>query len=154
VSETQRIADQLKRAFEGEAWHGPAVKEVLTGVSAAQAAARPIAGAHTIWEITAHLVTWEDAVRRSLGGERVQVGPAEDWPPAGTGGETAWQALQTGLEAGHQALVEAVLGFDEARLHQPPGEGRPSPYVLMHGIIQHDLYHAGQIAVLKKGAGS
>jgi uncharacterized damage-inducible protein DinB len=147
-----RIADQLTRAFEGGAWHGPAVKEALAGVNAARAAARPIAGAHTIWEIAAHLATWESAVRRSLAGEAVKVGPEEDWPPAGQGGEAAWQALLARLEAGHRALHDAVLAFDEQRLDQPPGEGRPSPYVLMHGVIQHDLYHAGQIAVLKKGA--
>jgi len=154
LSETRRIEDQLRRAFEGEAWHGPAVKEVLAGVTARQAAARPIAAAHTIWEITAHIAAWEDAVRRRLAGERVELTDAEDWPRAGEGGERAWGELLARLEAGNRALREAILAFDESRLDQPPG-GSPTPaYRLMHGAIQHDLYHAGQIAALKKGAGA
>jgi uncharacterized damage-inducible protein DinB len=151
LSETRRIEDQLRRAFEGEAWHGPAVKEVLAGVTARQAAARPIAAAHTIWEITAHIAVWEDAVRRRLAGERVELTDAEDWPRAGEGGERAWAELLARLEAGNRALRAAILTFDESRLDQPPG-GSPTPaYRLMHGAIQHDLYHAGQIAALRKG---
>ena len=155
MSETRRIADQLKRAFEGEAWHGPSVKEALAGVTAQQAAARPIAKAHTIWEITAHIAVWEDVVRRRLAGLPVtQPTDAEDWPPAGEGGERAWAALLARLEAGNGALREAFLAFDETRLDQPPEGARSTAYDLMHGIVQHDLYHAGQIAVLRKGAGA
>jgi len=154
MSETLRIADLLKRAFEGEAWHGPSVKEVLAGVTARQAAARPIAAAHSIWEITAHVVVWEEVVRRALGGDRVQPTGEEDWPPAGAGGERAWAELLARLEAGNRALRDAVLAFDESRIGQPLGANRPSAYGLVHGIIQHDLYHAGQIAVLRKGAGA
>ena len=154
MSETRRIADQLRRAFEGEAWHGPAVKEVLAGLSARQAAARPIAAAHTIWEITAHIAAWEDAVRRRLAGERVELSDAEDWPPAGAGGEPAWAELVARLEAGNRALREAIMAFDESRLDQPPGAGPTPAYRLMHGVIHHDLYHAGQIAALRKGAGA
>ncbi|HEY2955376.1 MAG TPA: DinB family protein [Candidatus Eisenbacteria bacterium] len=152
MSETVRIADQLKRAFEGEAWHGPAVMEVLAGVTAARAAARPIASAHSIWEIVAHIAAWEDAVRRRLEGERVELTDAEDWPKIEDTGEKAWAAQLARLEAGHHALRRTVEGFDGSALDQPPGRNRSTAYMLMHGVIQHDLYHAGQIAVLKKGA--
>jgi len=91
MSETRRIAGLLRAAFEGEAWHGPAVKEALAGVGAAQAAARPIARAHTIWEIASHIAAWENVVLRRLAGERVELSDAEDWPRAGDGGE-AWLA--------------------------------------------------------------
>ena len=155
MSETRRIADQLKRAFEGEAWHGPSVKEALAGVTALQAAARPIAAAHTIWEIAAHIAAWESVVRRRLAGEQVsQPTDAEDWPPAGMGSERAWAELVVRLESGNRALREVVAAYDESRLDQPPPGGRTAAYHLMHGIIQHDLYHAGQIAVLRKGAGT
>jgi uncharacterized damage-inducible protein DinB len=153
MSETRRIADQLKRAFEGPAWHGPSVKEALAGVTARTAAARLIPGAHTIWEITAHIAVWEDVVRRRLAGERVEPSDAEDWPPAGEGGESAWKALLDRLEAGNRSLREAILAFDESRLDQPPSGSISTAYVSMHGAIQHDLYHAGQISLLKKGAG-
>ena len=151
MSETERIAEQLKRAFEGEAWHGPAVQEVLAGVTAAGAAARPIASAHSIWEITLHLAAWEDAVRRRLTGERVELTDAEDWPPVTETTEAAWAALRARLESGNRALREAILRFDPDQLDRPPGANRSTAYVQMHGAIQHDLYHAGQIAVLKKG---
>jgi uncharacterized damage-inducible protein DinB len=154
LSETRRIEDQLRRAFEGEAWHGPAVKQVLAGVTARQAATRPIAAAHTIWEITAHIAAWEGVVRRRLAGERVELSDAEDWPPAGAGGEPAWAELVARLEAGNRALRQAILAFDESRLDQPPAGGTTPAYRLMHGVIQHDLYHAGQIAALRKGAGA
>ena len=150
MSETGRIAGQLKAAFAGEAWHGPAVKEALAGISAAQAAARPIAGAHTIWEIAAHIATWENVVLRRLRGEKVEPSDAEDWPPAGEGGERAWNDLLARLDSGNRALQEAILAFDESALDRPPPGGRSPAYVLMHGVIQHDLYHAGQIALLKK----
>jgi uncharacterized damage-inducible protein DinB len=154
MSETRRIAGLLRAAFEGEAWHGPAVKEALAGVGAAQAAARPIARAHTIWEITSHIAAWENVVLRRLAGERVELSDAEDWPRAGDGGERAWQELLERLATGNRALCDAILGFDEAALDRPPPHGRATAYVLMHGVIQHDLYHAGQISLLKKAAGA
>jgi len=151
MSETGRIADQLRRAFEGEAWHGPGLKEVLAGVTAPRAAARPIASAHSIWEIVAHVAAWEDTVRRRLQGELVELTDAEDWPRAEDAGEKAWAALLRRLEDGNVALRQTILGFDDSRLDQPPGGNRSTAYTLMHGAIQHDLYHAGQIALLKKG---
>ena len=154
MSETRRIAGLLKAAFEGEAWHGPAVKEALAGVGVAQAAARPIARTHTIWEIAAHIATWENVVLRRLRGEKVEPTDAEDWPRAGEGGERAWSDLLQRLESGNRALQAAVLAFDESALDRPPPGGRATAYVLMHGVIQHDLYHAGQIALLKKATGA
>ena len=154
MSETRRIAGLLKAAFEGEAWHGPAVKETLAGIGAAQAAARPIARAHTIWEIAAHIATWENVVLRRLRGEKVEPSDAEDWPRAGAGGERAWSELLQRLESGNRALQDAILAFDEAALDRPPPGGRTPAYTLMHGVIHHDLYHAGQISLLKKATGA
>jgi len=151
MSETRRIADQLRRAFQGEAWHGPSVKEALAGVTARQAAGRPIAAAHTIWEIAAHIAVWENAILKRLQGQIVQPQGDEDWPPTGEGGERAWAELLARLETGNRALCDAILALDESRLDESPGANRPTLYVLLHGILQHDLYHAGQIALLKKG---
>lgn len=80
MTEVERIVDQLNRAFEGEAWHGPAVVEILEGITAPQAAARPLHGAHSIWEITLHIAAWERAVLRRLHGERAELLTEEDWP--------------------------------------------------------------------------
>src|SRR5258707_855380 len=97
MSEIQRIVDQLQRAFVGEAWHGPAVMQILEGITAAQAAARPEGGAHSIWEIAFHITAWEGAVRQRLRGERAQLSAAEDWPAVTDTGEQAWEQTKAQL---------------------------------------------------------
>ena len=152
MTEIDRILDQLKRAFEGPAWHGPSIKELLNGVTAAQAHQRPLAAAHSIWELVHHIAVWEDVARRSLAGDpaEVPISSPEDWPPADDTGEAGWERSIAALERGHQALVDAVSLVPESRLDQPVLEGKSTVYVTLHGVIQHDLYHAGQIAILKK----
>ena len=91
MTEIERILDQLKRAFEGSAWPGPSVKEVLRDVTAAQAHARPLANAHSIWELTQHIAVWEDVGRRRLEGDpaEIPISSTEDWPPADDASEAA-----------------------------------------------------------------
>ena len=81
MTEVGRIVDQLNRAFEGEAWHGPAVVEILEGITAQQAATRPLNGAHSIWEITLHIAAWERAVLLRLQGDRAEPKCLELGPP-------------------------------------------------------------------------
>ena len=152
MTEIERILDQLKRAYEGCAWHGPSVREVLSDVTAEQAAARPLAGAHSIWELAHHIAVWEKAGLRRLEGDRAQINISspEDWPPANDTSEEAWEQAKASLDRGHRALYEAIARVPESRLDEPILEGMSTVYVTLHGIIQHDLYHAGQIAILKK----
>ncbi len=152
MTEIERILDQLKRAYEGNAWHGPSVRESLAGVTAAQAHARPLANAHSIWELIQHIAVWESAGRRRLEGDRapIEISSPEDWPPADDTSETAWEQSKAALDRGHEALREAISRIREERLDEPILEGMSSVYVTVHGVIQHDLYHAGQIAILKK----
>jgi len=151
VREIERIADQLRRAFEGEAWHGPALRELLADTTAAKAAERPLPAAHSIWEIVLHIAAWKNIVRRRLEGEVVVNVPLEeDWPSVKETNDAAWKGALSELEQAHRALYEKVAGFDEARLSEiVPGKNY-SFYILLHGAIQHDLYHAGQIALLKR----
>ena len=153
MSESTRIGDQLRRSFEGGAWHGPAVQEVLAGVTAAKAAERPIPGGHSIWEIVLHITTWEDVVRLRLEGDHFDNPPDEiDWPPvADGGGEDAWRAALDGLKRANLALRDAISRIDDARLEEIIPRKNYSVYYMLHGVIQHNLYHAGQIAILKKG---
>lgn len=151
MEEIRRIQDQLKRAFGGEAWHGPSVKEVLSGVTAEAALARPLPGAHCIWEIVLHIAAWQHAGSRMLSGESVNATPEQDWPPVVDQSAAGWEQTQHALEASQDELMLVMASFDDSELDQPV-VGRPySAYFLMHGIIQHDLYHAGQIALLRKG---
>jgi uncharacterized damage-inducible protein DinB len=153
MTEIERILDQLKRAYDGNAWHGPSVREVLAGVTAEQAHARPLENAHSIWELVHHIAVWEGAGRRRLAGDRaaIAISTPEDWPPADDHSEAAWEQAKAALDRGHQALVEAIAEVAESRLDEPILEGMSTVYVTLHGVIQHDLYHAGQIAMLKKG---
>lgn len=151
MSEIKRINDQLKRAFEGKAWHGPSVSEVLEGVTAEQAAAHPIAGAHSIWEITLHIATWERVGRRRVQeSDPIDVSDEEDWPAVEDTGDEAWQNALVELRSNHEALRAAIRGLDEARLDEIVPGTQYSVYFLLHGVIQHDLYHTGQIALLRK----
>lgn len=151
MSEIKRINDQLKRAFEGKAWHGPSVSEVLAGVTAEQAAAHPIAGAHSIWELTLHIATWERVGRRRI--EEfipIDVSDEEDWPAVEDTSDEAWSSTLDELRSNHEALRAAIRALDESRLEDIVPGTQYSVYFLLHGVIQHDLYHAGQIALLKK----
>lgn len=151
VDELRRIADQLRRAFEGEAWHGPAVLEVLAGVTPAQAHARPIPGAHTIWELTLHYSGAYRLVLRRLKGDATPLASEEDWPPVPEPTAENWRAAVEGLRALNEDARRAVAGFDPNRLDQPLVADVPyTAYTQFIGLTQHDLYHAGQIAFLKR----
>lgn len=152
MSEVERIVDQLKRAFEGEAWHGPSVLEIIEGITSQQAAARTVAGTHSIWELVLHIAAWERAILRRLHGDRAQLPTEEDWPAVVTTTDEAWEQTRQALKQGHHNLRATIAGLDDSRLDQPIIEGMSSVYVTLHGIVQHDLYHAGQIALLKKVA--
>lgn len=155
MTEVERIGDQLRRAHQGEAWHGPALEEVLKGVGAQAALARPISGAHNIWEIVLHIAVWESVVRRRLSGEVVvDVSPQQDWPTAGDTSEAAWEETLNRLRSAHDDLQKVVARFTDRQLNEPvPGMGY-NVYFMLHGAAQHALYHAGQIAILKKAAAS
>jgi uncharacterized damage-inducible protein DinB len=151
MSEIQRIADQLKRSLEGEAWHGPALRELLAGVTAERAAAKPLVGAHSIWEIVLHIIGSEELVCERLEGKPRVLSPDEDWPPISETSDEAWKTTLEMLTEVHQKLQRLVLQVPENSLEKPVVEGASSTYVTLHGILQHNLYHAGQIALLKKG---
>ena len=152
MSEIDRILDQLQRAYAGNAWHGPSLKEVLESVTAAQAHTRVMPDAHTIYELVRHIGVWEDVGRRRIEGDRapIEISSPQDWPPAEEKSEAAWELAKAALERGHQALVEAIKRLATSQLDEAVAEGMSTFYVTLHGVIQHDLYHTGQIAILKK----
>jgi len=156
-TERERISDQFRRAFEGEAWHGPSVLSLVEGVTAEQAAAHPVAGAHSIWELVLHIEAWERACKRRLKGDRAQLSTEEDWAIVSDHSEAAWEKAKQKMIETHTDLIEAIGSLDESRLDKPiiddPTIPYSSTYVTLHGGVQHDLYHAGQIAMLKKALG-
>ena len=150
MTEIERIGDQLQRAFDGDAWHGPSVMQLLGNVTAQQAATRVFPEAHTIWELALHIGAWEGACLARLQGGRAELSDDEDWPAVTDTSENAWQQCKSTLVDGNAKLKDAIARLDEQRLDEPILPGMPSVYRTVQGVVQHDLYHAGQIAILKK----
>jgi uncharacterized damage-inducible protein DinB len=153
MSDTARLSDQIRRAFEGDAWHGDSVLELLADVDAKTAGAHPIKKAHSIWELVLHIAAWDDAVRRRSGGKAVRLSAKQNFPPVTDTSEAAWRKAIEHLKRTHDELVKAVAAFPDSRLQeQVPGKTAKyyNFFYMFSGIVQHELYHAGQIALLKK----
>jgi uncharacterized damage-inducible protein DinB len=159
MSEIDRIVDELDRDQQGEPWHGPSALQVLEGITASQAAAKPIAGAHSIWELVLHVIAWRGEVaRRARGGEPAE--PAEgDWPPVKETTDASWARTLARLSESHRDLTEALRRLPDGRLDETVGQRDRSIgtgvtyYVTAHGVSQHDAYHLGQVSLLKRAQG-
>ena len=151
--ESGLLADQLRRAFEGDAWHGPALLELLADIDAPTAAEHPITNVHSIWELVLHIAAWDDAVnhRIVLGkGLLEDLEDEENFPPVQDTSEAAWKKAIDHAKEAHAQLLKTVQRLPDQRLSEAvPGK----PYdirFMLEGVAQHELYHAGQIAILKK----
>lgn len=159
MDEIERIADQLARAFEGDPWWGPNTRDVVDGLTAAQAAHRPIAEAHSIWEIALHATAWNREVLRRLQSGVAREPADGDWPATPEPSDENWQATVDGLEASYRELHAAIRAFPASRLEAILGDARDRPlgsgvsfYVLMHGAVQHLVAHTAQMSLLRKAA--
>jgi uncharacterized damage-inducible protein DinB len=157
TSEVLRLIDQFKRAHDGDPWHGSPVKDILKGVTAEQAARRPGNGAHSIWALVLHMTGWRNEVARRATGAAAGEPPEGDYPEVGDPTPARWKVALEALDASHAHLVSVVQGLSDDDLWKPTDDRRHPPlvtgvsyYELLHGIVQHDAYHAGQIAILKK----
>ena len=149
-TELERIEEQLRRSFEGGAWHGPSVMDALDSVSAEDAWRHPIPGAHSIWELVLHLSGTYSLVLRRLNGDEGDLSPEDDWPDITAPTPANWSAALDVLRSLNQQLRAAVLGFSKDALDQLLGNHRYSAYTQFIGVTQHDLYHAGQIVLLRR----
>jgi uncharacterized damage-inducible protein DinB len=150
-AEATRLADQLRRAFDGDAWHGPALLELLSDIEATTAASHPLPDTHSIWELVLHIAAWDDAVnRRIVLGKALQLNDEENFPPVQDKSAAAWKNTITYVKKTHAALLKTVSALPDARLRERvPGKKYDIGFML-EGVAQHELYHAGQIAILKK----
>jgi len=152
MKEVGQIADQIRRAFEGDAWHGPALMELLPAVNSLVASSHPVNNAHSVWEIVNHLTAWKRAVLQRMNGQAVELIGEQDWPTVRDDSEEAWQKALADLQESQKKLYDAVVALPESRLDEKvPNRDHNLRYMLV-GVAQHDLYHAGQIAVLRKAA--
>ena len=158
LNEVERLVDQLEREHAGAPWHGSPLTTILEGVSAEQAAQRPLAGAHSIWELVLHVTAWKNEVRHRLAGGLAGEPREGDWPPVGNPTAERWTEARDRLQLAHQLLVSALKDMREENLHLPTNDHRaeglaPTHYELLMGILQHDVYHSGQIAILARASG-
>ncbi|HUQ19424.1 MAG TPA: DinB family protein [Gemmatimonadaceae bacterium] len=149
-SEGERIALELTQALNGDAWHGPSLREILDGVTMEEAMQRPIPAAHNIWEIVLHITSWVNITNRRITGGQVEPFENEDWPHTGPFAEDNWNAARNALIESHERLVEIVAGLSDDELARNVPKGERSVSNMLHGLVQHDAYHGGQISILKK----
>lgn len=153
--ETDLILRMIDQAFDRRSWHGTNLRGSIRGLDAGVAAWRPAPGRHNIWEITVHAAYWKYTVRRRLLGERRGSFPLKgsNWFPRPIGrgdADALWQADVALLVSTHRSLREAVASIDAQALHAPLPGGKTSTIDMLTGIAAHDLYHAGQIQILKR----
>lgn len=149
-AETERLADQLRRALGGDAWLGPPLMTLLADVSAEEATARPVPSAHTVAELVGHLLTWAATARVRLDGTAAEPTLEEDWPACPAFDDAAWRALRDRLGREYEALAAEVAALAPDALEETV-PGKPyTAYVLVQGVVQHLTYHAGQIALVKR----
>ena len=154
-TELERLEEQLRLSFEGEAWHGPSVMEALDGITADVASAHPIEGAHSIRGLVLHLTATYRLVLRRLEGDSTPLSVDEDWPAVSASTEANWRTAVDELRRVNAQLRRVVAAFRQDRLDEPIVEQPPYPaYTQFIGTTQHDLYHAGQIVLLKRAAQS
>ena len=159
MTESEQITDQLERAFAGEPWYGSSVMAVLAGVSAETAGAFPIPGGHSIWELVLHMTGWKTEVLARFDGHLAGDPPGGDWPaqPVRVTQE-GWQGALAELQAAHDGLVTAVRQASPTHLHglvNDPRQGAGlTQWQTLHGVVQHDAYHLGQISLLRRAMGA
>jgi uncharacterized damage-inducible protein DinB len=150
MNEPQRLAEELRLLFEGPSWLGPSIDLLLSDLSRDDVNRKPLAGLHSIWELVLHIELWLRVARLRLTADS-PLDPTDDesWPkPVGT-----WQETLVSLREERVNLQNAIAQFPVDRLeHAAPAAEPQTFYVLLHGVIEHSAYHAGQIAILKKAA--
>jgi len=150
MSEVYRILDQYDRAMNGDAWHGDTVWKILEDITPEEAAMYARANAHNIWELVSHMTFWETEVYRRLKHLPARSPAKLNFPATPEVTAENWNKTLRDFRQSNDDFRSAVAELDDAKLdHALPGRDK-SEYVEVHGVIQHNLYHAGQIALLRK----
>ena len=147
------LLEMLDQAFDRKGWHGTTLRGSLRGMDAEQALWRPAPGRHNIWELTVHAAYWKYAVRRRLVGDAMGsfARKPSNWPAVPTrADQKAWKLDIRLLESEHRLLRECVRTLPPARLEERSPQGVWTNAEEIHGIAAHDLYHTGQIQLIKK----
>jgi len=153
-TECIRIADQLNAAINGEAWYGDPVRQILEGITAKEALSHPIPEAHSIWELVLHVDAWVRFSSGAVHGTPIPPWPGmpkeDDWPPVHGKNDQEWQQSLTTFFSNHQKLAVDIRACEDERLNATVPGRTYDFYHLFQSATQHAVYHAGQVALLKK----
>lgn len=151
--EVQRIRFSLKMAYNGTPWHGNSLLHLVKGVDYQQAHQKPLPQSHSIWELIQHILNWREFVIKKLEGEEefdIKLNSSEDWTPTKAPIEAKWQSVLSELVESQQVILEILESWEDDQLDElVPGKDY-TYYTMLHGIIEHDIYHSGQIALVRK----
>lgn len=150
MTQSEKLKDQLQRAYFGNAWHGPALKEALENLDSKAVIKKPVENLHNIWEIVLHISTWIDAVRRRLEGEIVKISPEEDWPEIKNFRDSNWLLTIKQMDERFNLLLQTFNNLNDESLDKNVNGEDYNVYFMIEGLIQHTLYHTGQVILLKK----
>ena len=150
MNDVERILKHYDGVLNGDAWHGDSVWGVLANIPATAAAARPLSEAHSIWEIVAHMTFWEGVVIQRLQGQRAGLVEELNFPPTPEPTGENWHKTLDAFRDSNRRFREALSRLDPAKLNELTAAGKRSHYGETHGILEHHVYHLGQIVLLKK----
>lgn len=157
TTEVQRLAALMQQAYDGEpgsevAWHGPSISALTADLTARQALRRAHPDAHSIWELVLHMAFWDEVCVRRLKGARLSVttGSPGDWPALPGTTNQDWKRTLERARRARASLVRTVRRLRDADLERTVPEWGWTFHTMIHGTLHHDLYHAGQIAMIAK----
>lgn len=150
MDEVKFLRDQIETTFKGDSWHGPNLIRTLEGIDVEQAKKRPLGERHTIWELADHISFWMEEVWKSIR-DRSPLNPDKrtDWPEMGTTDEE-WELSVDRMGAAVNMTMDALTEWNDEDLQAKVPGTNYSFKQMLHGMVHHNLYHAGQINVLKK----
>lgn len=150
MEEVRQISELLRETYEGNPWYGLSLKDILSGVTADIAATKMQESSHTIWEDVNHITAWMEIPRRRLSGEAVEATHEQDWPPVTELTESAWQRTLERMDSSFNNLMSAISKLRTQDLEQKVAGKDYDAYTMLHGVINHNVYHSSQISLLKK----
>jgi DinB superfamily len=150
MTEMERLSRQYEVVMHGEAWHGDGIWKILDGIPAECAANQAFADIHTIWEIVMHMAFWEGVAVKRLAGQRAGMDDALNFPAMPAVNDLTWRQTLERFRASNEEFRNALSTLSAERVDELSAAGKRTFYDEAHGLIQHHVYHAGQIALLKK----
>ena len=150
MEETKRISKLFSDLYDGDAWIDVTIVGTLKNVNSGQAFSRPIANLNTIWEIINHLISWRETVLKRMNGEIVEEPKNNFFEQIKNNSQEAWSAILKRFEESQQKWLEFLSKFNDQDIGKFYVQSKYTYYDLIHGILQHDAYHLGQVVLLKK----